>query len=387
MEIGITGFGIMGPGFNNSDQFRDILFNKSFVLKKENIFGKYTYLGRVLEEDIDISSYPKEFSHLPKTAKMLLHTAREAIKMANIELSKHRTAVLVGSSGGTISEIIKLNDKKDRSPYTIGNMNNYSLSSSLSAAFGLNGMSFTLNNSCTSGMDAIHLAKILLESNQVDVCLVGATDSTLESLILGGFSDLRLLQLWREEGFPHGPFSKGKGFMISEGAGVLVLERADIPDREPSCIYGKITRSLLTQDGLSAYRSDPLGKQLKCAIDYCIFENFPTYINSQALGIKRIDELEAKLYRQKFKSTNIPITSIKGMVGHSMGAIGLFQIVSALISIRDNFIPPTLFCDTEQHPGVPIVTDVIFQLVEKVLITSQGYGGSNNCLMIEKGKS
>jgi 3-oxoacyl-(acyl-carrier-protein) synthase len=384
-NVVITGYGIIGPGIFDTVQFKDILLHKKNVLKKEEIHGRQLYIGRVTENDLAIDGLLSFSKRLPKTAKMLLHAAREAVSMSGTIPDGLRVGVIVGSSGGTISDILytSLNGKKN--PFVIGNMSAYTLASTLCTAFHLNGLSYTLNNSCTSALDAVNLARMLIDSGQLDICLASGTDSTLEEVVLEGFSSLHVLGD-AENHNSSGPFSGGKGFSMSEGAGVLVMERKEVAKKRGAVFRGEIGLSMTNQDAVSPYKSDPSGLKLREAVDHCLLEGMPTYINSQALGISQNDWLESNIYKEKFASEKIPITSIKGMVGHAMGASGMFQLISSLISIENQFIPAVIGYEQKSIDGLLVVEETRKEDIERVLITSQGYGGINSCMMVKRGE-
>jgi 3-oxoacyl-(acyl-carrier-protein) synthase len=383
-NVVITGYGIIGPGMSDTDQFKDILLHKRNVLKKEEIHRRQLYIGRVSENDLIFDGLLSFSKRLPKTAKMLLHAASEAVAMSELPREGLRVGVVVGSSGGAISDILTSANGKNH-PFAIGNMNAYTLASSICAAFHINGLSYTLNNSCTSALDAVNLAKMLIDSGQLDICLAGGADSTLEDVVFEGFSRLHVLGS-ADESCTCGPFSGGKGFSMSEAAGVLVMERKEVAKRRGGVIRGEIGLAMTNQDAVSPYKSDSSGIKLREAVDHCLLEGMPTYINSQALGISQNDQLESDIYKEKFLNENIPITSIKGMVGHAMGASGMFQLISSLISIESQFIPPVIGYGQKSIDGLLVVKETRNEDVERVLITSQGYGGINSCMMVNKGE-
>ncbi|WP_400242928.1 beta-ketoacyl synthase N-terminal-like domain-containing protein [Niallia sp. JL1B1071] len=388
MKSVITGMGIIGPGFSNINEYVNVLENTTCMLKQESYEGVYIYTGRVRKEQINQLDRKRE--KMSKPIQMILQACIEAIDSANIRMRDYRTAVIVGSSGGGIAEIsnaaITLEKGGRISPYTLGNMNANSLSSSISSYFHLNGMSLSLANSCTSGIDALHLAKILIESNQVDVCIVGASEATICDTVLKGFLPLQSLQTGDKELPMYGPFSGGKGFSMSEGAGVLIVEKEPTALQRNVPILGVVEATSIYQDAVSPYQSDSTGAIMKQAVADCLKGKMPTYINSQALGIMENDHIEVGVYQGLFEESKIPITSIKGLVGHAMGTSPIFQIVSALISLRKNFIPATISPEiNDYYLQYPIVKSVMKQKIDRVLITAHGYGGNNGCAMIAKG--
>lgn len=164
------------------------------------------------------------------------------------------------------------------------------------------------------------------------------------------------------------------------------MESEQIAIQRNASILGIVEETSVTQDAISPYQSDSTGLLMEKAVAECIKENMPTYINSQALGIMENDHIEVGVYKQFFANSNIPITSIKGTVGHPMGVAPLFQIIASLISISKSFIPPTISEEiNDYYHDYPIVTSVMEQDVDRVLITAHGYGGNNGCAMIAKG--
>lgn len=383
MGVVVTGMGLIGPNITSIKDFSNILKDKKTILNREEFNGVHIFTGRVNENDIS-HSYLKA-SKLPKSAQMLLHATDRAIEMAQIQPRDYATAIIVGSSGGVITEVFnhstKLNKGKRMSPYAIGNMNGHTLANCLSTSLQIEGPAFSLANSCTSSLDAIHMAKILLQANEVDMCIVGGVDSTINDLVLAGFWPLRILQTG--ETFM-GPFSAGEGFAMSEGAGVLVLESEEVAVKRKKEIIGYLTESSMFQSAYSSYIADPGGRAMVNAVERTIKKGMPTYINSQALGAQANDDIEAMVYGEFFVDKGVPITSIKGNVGHAMGASGMFQVMAGLISIQEQFIPPTIRVDVGKYEQLLIVDEVIHGPVEQVLVTSQGYGGNNHAALFSK---
>lgn len=382
----ITGMGIIGPGFSNLSQYLEVLKTKETMLQKEVYEGHNLYVGRVKAGEIKY--YHKRASIYPRSVQMLLHACQEAVMMANVNIRDFKVAVIIGSSTGVVSDVFTEAAKMDRrnrvSPFAIGNINANTLSTSINAAFSINGLSYTLANSCTSGMDAVHLARIMLQANEADICIVGGSDAPICDPVLKGFLPLKILQTGAQSDPMFGPFS-GKGFSLSEGAGVLIVEREDIAKQRSARIFSTIKKTTMTQDAVSPYLSDNLGTEMLRAVDECIEGELPSYISSQALGIVENDSIEASIYEKRFLPHGIPITSIKGAVGHAMGASPLFQIISGVLSINEQFIPPTIREGVSAFQHLPIHSRLQNQLVESVLVTSHGYGGNNGCAFISKG--
>ncbi|MGJ7910791.1 beta-ketoacyl synthase N-terminal-like domain-containing protein [Neobacillus sp. LXY-1] len=388
MKVLITGYGIKAPKIQSVSDFKDVLEHGKIILEMiEFNHGLQLVCGKI---DADLTALcPKVLKRYPRTAQMVIGAAHDAIKMAHLinRLQDKRVGVIIGTSGGNITEVekwsVKLQKNNQISPLSIGNMNANALSTAVSSFFDLHGMSLTLCNSCTASTDAINLGKTLIEAGQFDICIVGGVESTLTDVVVQGFSKLRLTSRETDPAVAGGPFSDDSGFVLSEGAGVLVLESEHSAQSRNVIAKGWLEGAYMNQDGISIYHSDSSGARMIEALRQCLNGQVPDYINSQALGIKENDTVETIVHRTLF-GHSVPITSIKGMTGHYLGATGAIQAISSLISIEHQFIPPTIKWNLTNYPDLPIVTETKYEEVNKVAITSHGYGGNNSCILLSK---
>jgi 3-oxoacyl-(acyl-carrier-protein) synthase len=389
LKVFITGYGIKAPKVESVSDFKDVLESGKVISKIVEFKNGLQLVCGVIEEDLTVLA-PRVLTRYPRTAQMAIAAAFEAIKMAGLTntIKDKKVGVIIGSSGGNIAEVekfsLRLGQTNQISPFGIGNMNTNSLSTSVSSFFELNGTSLTLSNSCTASTDAINLGKTLIESGQFDICIVGGVESTLTDVVVQGFSKLRLTAKDLDPKVAGGPFSDDKGFVLSEGAGVLVLESEHSAKSRNVPINGWIEGAYMNQDGISIYHSDSSGSRMLEAMEQCLNGQVPTYVNSQALGIKENDRVEAFVHKTLFGNA-VPITSIKGMTGHFLGATGVIQAIASLISLENNFIPATIKSNLKNYPDLPIVTRTKYnEEVNKVAITSHGYGGNNSCILLSK---
>lgn len=388
MKVFITGYGIKAPKIQSVSDFKHVLESGKVISEIVEFKNGLQLVCGVIEEDLTVLA-PKVLKRYPRTAQMAIAAAFDAIKMADLTntIKDKKVGVIIGTSGGNIAEVekfsLRLSQTNQISPFGIGNMNTNSLSTSVSSFFELNGMSLTLSNSCTASTDAINLGKTLIEAGQFDICIVGGVESTLTDVVVQGFSKLRLTAKDLDPAVAGGPFSDDKGFVLSEGAGVLVLESEQSAQSRNVNIKGWVEGAFMNQDGLSIYHSDSSGAKMLEAMQHCLNGQVPTYVNSQALGIKENDGIEAFVHQMLF-GNSVPITSIKGMTGHFLGATGAIQAIASLISLEHNFIPAAIKSNPEHYLDLPIVTELKYNDVNKVAITSHGYGGNNSCLLFSK---
>ena len=171
------------------------------------------------------------------------------------------------------------------------------------------------------------------------------------------------------------------GFVLAEGAGVIVLERRQSAQARGQKIYGKIERVISRNEGQKLLSSDITGRHMLEVFQEAVGNTKPSYVNSQALGIETNDQIERFILMETF-GLDVPITSIKGMIGHTFGAMGAMQIISSLLSMEYGFIPPTIKTKGNGFEDVPIVYETRHQAVESVCITTHGSSGNNACLLL-----
>ena len=258
----------------------------------------------------------------------------------------------------------------------------HTLSSSVAEAIGSCGTAFTVSTGCSASIDAVLIGKHLLETGSVDACIVGGTDAPLGQWTINGFKKLRALSTETSIDQAGVPFStKHRGFVLSEGAGVMVLERRQSAQARKQKIYGKIERVISRNEGQKLLSSDITGRHMLDVFQETVGHIRPSYVNSQALGIELNDQIERLILKETFGS-EVPITSIKGMIGHTFGAMGAMQIISSLLSMEYGFIPPTTKTSGDGFEDVPIVYETRHQAVESVCITTHGSSGNNACLLL-----
>ena len=326
----------------------------------------------------------------PKVARLSLLAAVEAVEMAGLRgmLQSSRVAVIIGTSTGGLIDIEKgaafssTGNSTQFPPLSAGLSNFHSGSAAITAHFGLHGLTMTLTNGCTASTDAIVMGKLLLETGQADICIVGGAEAPITPFAI--YSFYKSNEKDGEVEAYGRPFQADcDGFVFSEGAAVLILERETDALQRETAVHGVVAKGSSNNDGLSIYKSDPSGTWMSEAMRELLEGHTPTYVNSQALGLDANDNVEREVHRQLFDDS-VPITSIKGMIGHPFGAAGAMQAISALISIEHNFIPPTIRSTGQGFEDLPIVFETMHKDVDSVAITSHGFGGNNSCLLISK---
>ena len=385
-DIVITGYGIKAPGICDKSSFLEVLkkgiCTQSLLTDPQ---GKPIVAGMIHDDFIEING--KNFKRHSRSTRMAIAATLDAIDMSNLfSYEPHRIAVIMGTSVGAIQEIedsseIAFNLRKF--PIQgVSWVDTHTLSESIAKVVGSCGPSFTLSTGCTASIDATLMGKLLLESGSVDACIVGGTDAPLGKWTINGFKKLKSLSTEtciQEAGVPFS--NEHNGFVLAEGAGVLVLERKQAAQARGQKILGKIERVVSRNEAQGILRSDTSGKHMLNVFQDAVGENKPCYVNSQALGIGTNDEIERFILKESF-GDKVPITSIKGMTGHAFGAMGAIQMISSLLSMEYGFIPPTIKSTGHGFEDVPIVYETRHQEVDSVCITTHGYSGNNACLLL-----
>jgi 3-oxoacyl-(acyl-carrier-protein) synthase len=391
-RIVITGYGVKVPGGKNVSEFKQTLETGFCALETVNDLtpkGQPLTIGAIHDEIEELSD--KQYRYLPRISKLAIGSAIEAVKMSKIkEFDSNRTGVFYGTGlGGTLGyeETISDNGRKSFSElpiYICGLVNYHSLASSISSYFNLHGITKTLSTGCTSSMESLQDAIMYIKSNQIDVAIVGGSDSANCKTTVYGFGKFKTIPINKSIEESGIAFSKhSKGFVLAEGAGTLIVERESHALKRGATIYGVIDEIFSNNDSATINGADPEGKLMMECLSQVLKGRIPDYVNSQALGLQANDIVERNISKQLF-SHNVPYTSIKSMIGHALGASGIIQVISSLISFTDNFISGTIRTDKAGFEEVNLIQNTYYQNVNEIAITTHGYGGNNACTYLLK---
>ncbi|KAA0955525.1 beta-ketoacyl synthase [Sporosarcina sp. ANT_H38] len=387
-DIVITGYGIKAPGVCDKISFLNVLDKgicTQSIIKNESQPHTTIVAGLIEEDFLEING--KNYKRYPRFVRMAIAAAMDASNMSNLDYFKpQRVAVIIGTSAGAILEIEQYStdffDFKKTPIQGVSFADSHTVSGSIAEAIGSCGPAFTLTTGCTASIDAVLMGKLLLENGTVDACIVGGTDAPLGQWTINGFKKIRSLSTETSIDQAGVPFStKHRGFVLAEGAGVIVLERRQSAQAREQKIYGEIERVISRNEGQKLLGYDETGRHMLRVFQEAVGNTKPSYVNSQALGIQTNDQIERFILMETF-GTDVPITSIKGMIGHTFGAMGAMQIISSLLSMEYGFIPPTIKTKGNGFEDVPIVYETRHQTVESVCITSHGSSGNNACLLL-----
>lgn len=392
-NIVATGVGVIAPNINNIDRFLEVLQKGENVLHQSNKSmpeEKTTILGEITE-GLEEYLNKKEYRKYSKAMLLGIVAAKEAVQRSNIDLSLYKTGLFVGTSIGSIGEpdfeksVVESKESYKNIVNHFANLtNHHCIATVIGKELELNGVFKTISTGCTSSLEALEIAMLYLETGKIDVAVVGGVDSSINLFTSVSFMKNRALPVNQDVDTGAVPFDeRSKGFSISEAAGFLVIEREEIAKDRNAQILGEIEKVLSNNDGIGIYQNDFEGEQLIKIIKEVVQERTPDYVNSQALGLSVNDKIEKKGSEIVFNH-KVPYTSIKSMIGNPFGSVGALQLISALLSIKHSFIPPTIKTTQKGYEEMNINTVTTYKEINEILITNHGHGGNNAVAYLKK---
>ena len=265
----------------------------------------------------------------------------------------------------------------------LGTLN--ALSGQVSIQFNAQGPNLSVATACSSGNQAISLAYDAIAMNRADVMIAGASESPTSPLMYTGFEFLRVMAP-HEEGCH--PFSRDRsGFVIGEGAGILILESLEHALARNAPIYGEIAGFSMSCDAhhmvIPYAEGDHVAASMRKALETSRLSIHEVdYINAHGTGTKSGDLAEALGIKKCFgaEAAGIPVSSIKGAIGHTMGASGAIEAVVCMLALRDQTIPPTV---NFSEPDPELQLDFVLEggrpcELNVLLSNSFGFGGNNS---------
>jgi 3-oxoacyl-[acyl-carrier-protein] synthase II len=268
-----------------------------------------------------------------------------------------------------------------------------SASGSISIQYGLCGPNTAVSTACASAAHAIADALRAIQYDQADVMLAGGAEAGITPMGTGGFIQARALSERNDD--PQGasrPFDKDRdGFVLAEGAGVLVLEEYEHARRRDARIYAELLGAGNTADAHHITAPHPCGTGAAMAMraalrDARLEPEQVDYINAHGTSTQLGDEAETKAIKDVFgdRAYRVPVSSTKSMVGHLLGASGAVELIACVLSIRHGVVHPTINYRTPD-PGCDLdyVPNEARQVkVRRALSNSFGFGGHNCCLLV-----
>lgn len=406
-RVVVTGMGVISPiGINVEDYWNNLKKGVSGIDSISSIdTSKYNVHVAGEVKDFNVENYmdKREARKLDRFSQFAVVAAKESLADSKINIEEEdpfKVGVIVGSGIGgfiTLGNEFKKNEGRESlrvSPFFIPMIISNMASGHIAINIGAKGPCYSVTTACATGTNAIGEAYRYIKEGKCDVMLCGGTEAPITPIAVAGFSALKALSTNTDATRASIPFDKERGgFVMGEGAGVLVIESLEHAIKRNADIYAEIVGYGTTCDAYHITAPDPEGLAAIKAMEEALkdaeigYTNI-NYINAHGTGTYYNDKIETLAIKEVFKEKayNIPISSTKSMTGHLLGAAGAVEAIACVKTLQDNYIHPTIGlkvkdeeCDLDYVPNEGRASEVNY-----ALSNSLGFGGHNAVLIFKK---
>lgn len=406
-RVVITGIGAITPIGNNKEEFWNGIKDKKCGIDDITLFDTTTFKTKFAAEvkNYDPLNYfdAKQAKRLDRVSQFAIIAAREAYKDSGIteeNTDLEKVGIFVSSGIGgliTIQNQCETNMSKGNNrispmfiPMSIANMP----AGNISMELGLKGESISIVTACASSTHSIGEAYRNIKAGYEDVILAGGAEAAICQVGIGGFENMKALTHATEKNRASIPFDKKRsGFVMGEGAGILVLEELEHAKARRAKIYAEVVGYGATSDAYHITSPDPEGKGAANAMkramnDAKVEAKDIDYINAHGTSTHLNDLTETQAVKLAFgdASKDVKMSSTKGNTGHLLGAAGAIEAIVITKAIEENVIPPTInYKEKDEECDLNIVpNNEINQEVKFAMSNSLGFGGHNASIIFKK---
>ncbi|MDP2924310.1 MAG: beta-ketoacyl-ACP synthase II [Candidatus Omnitrophota bacterium] len=409
-RVAVTGYGVVSPVGVGIPSFWDALTKGKSGVGKITQFNAERFDSKIAGEikDFVLPSFvlPKDIKRTPRFAQFALKAAEEALKTSGLDLANinpYRIGVIIGSGIGSLQIVESecftyLQKGPDRiSPFLIPTLITNEAAGAVAMYFKLKGINFCTVTACASGAHGIGEAYAAIKQGRADVIVCGGTEASVAAMGVGGFCALKALSKRNNEPERASrPFDRDRdGFVMAEGAGIVVLEDLEHAKKRGAHILAEFAGYGATCDAYHITAPDPTGEGAVKAMEFALEEAGVTideniYINAHGTSTELNDKVETLAIKKVFGSfaKKVHISSTKSMTGHMLGAAGAVEFIACCLSIKHKVIHPTINyenpdpdCDLDYTPNKAIESKI-----KVALSNSLGFGGHNATLLIKEFK-
>lgn len=413
-RVVITGVGVTAPGALGTKDFWRLISDGRTATRRISLFDPSPFRSQVAAEvdfDPELAGLgPQEVRRMDRAAQFAVVTAREAVHDSGLDftaLDPVRTGVTIGSAVGattgldqeyrTVSDGGRLDLVDHR--YAVPHLYNFLVPSSFATevawAVGAEGPGTVVSTGCTSGLDAVGHAAGVIRDGLADVMVAGATDAPISPITVACFDAIKATTPRNDDpGHASRPFDSSRnGFVLGEGAAVFVLEELTAARRRGAHIYAEVAGYATRSNAFHMTGLRPDGKEMAEAIRVALDEarldaEDIDYINAHGSGTKQNDRHETAAFKRSLgeHAYRTPVSSIKSMVGHSLGAIGSIEVAASVLAMEHHVVPPTANlhnpdpeCDLDY---VPLTARD--RRTDAVLSVGSGFGGFQSAVVLAR---
>ncbi|MFI6444646.1 beta-ketoacyl-[acyl-carrier-protein] synthase family protein [Kitasatospora sp. NPDC050543] len=413
-RVAVTGIGVVAPGGVGVPAFWDLLTSGRTATRGITLFNPEGFRSRIAAEcDFDPAEHglgPAEIQAADRYVQFAQVAAAEAVRDSGLDLQAEdpwRVGVSLGtavggttrlehdyalvSAGGARWDV----DHHKAEPQLHRAFAPSTLASAVAERTGARGPVQTVSTGCTSGLDAIGYAFHAVEDGRADICIAGASDSPISPITVACFDAIKATSENNDDpAHASRPFDAHRdGFVLGEGGAVLVLEELEHARRRGARIYGEIGGFATFGNAYHMTGLTQEGREMSEAIDQALAHarvnsDDIDYVNAHGSGTKQNDRHETAAVKRSLgaHAYRTPMSSIKSMVGHSLGAIGAIEVVACTLALAHGVVPPTANyetpdpeCDLDYVPRtareVPLRT---------VLSVGSGFGGFQSAVVLSR---
>lgn len=408
-RVVVTGLGVVSPVGSKIDTFWSNLVNGKNGIDYITYFDTTNYKVKIAAEvkGFNASDYfeRSEARKMDLFSQYAVAAADQAVRDSGLEADKvdgTRFGVYVGSGIGGIKtfyeETLKLvqNGPRRVSPFFVPMMISNMASGLIAIRYGAKGPCLPVVTACATGTHAIGEAYRNILHGYSDIIIAGGSEAAITELAIAGFINCMALSTTNDPNYSSIPFDLNRnGFVMGEGAGMLILEEYEHAVKRGAKIYAEVKGYANTCDAYHITAPDPETEMpalaIKSAAEQCgIGRNdlSKVYVNAHGTGTPLNDKCETMAFKKAFGegAYELSISSTKSMTGHMLGAAGAVEAIVSVLALRDGVIPPTINlkakdpdCDLDYTPNQSVRKGLKY-----ALSTSLGFGGHNACIAFER---
>jgi 3-oxoacyl-[acyl-carrier-protein] synthase II len=403
----VTGIGVLTSIGCSRDEFWSALVQGKSGITRIQSFDPAGHKSQVGSEVLNYNPENyfdrKESRKMARVSQLASSAAIEAVKDAGLDLDnedRDRIGCVIGSAAG---DMTNLEDQHIRflkmgagsvNPMTVPRVIANMPACNAAMVLGIHGPNLGVSAACTTGTHAIGIALGLLRGGMADVILAGGTESTMTGFVLDAYANMGVLSSACNENPEKAsrPFDLTRdGFVMGEGACVLVLETLEHAEKRKAKPLAFLSGFGMTSDAYGIAAPEPDGifaaKAMQLAVkNACLNPEDIGYINAHGTSTKVNDKTETLAIKKAFGELNIPVSSIKSMIGHTLGAAGAIEAAATVLAIHHGILPPTINygikdpdCDLDVIPNLARTVNI-----GAAISNSFGFGGQNGVLVFTR---
>ncbi|EFL20060.1 beta-ketoacyl-[acyl-carrier-protein] synthase family protein [Streptomyces sp. C] len=413
-RVVITGIGVLAPGGIGVREFWELLCSGRTATREITHFDASGFRSRVAAEADFLPELhgltQDEIRRMDRAAQFAVVAAREAVEDSGLDpagFDPYRTGVSIGTGVGAVSSLDKayraasLDGRLQAVDHTRApqHLHDHFVPSSFATevawTVGAEGPVTVVSSGCTAGIDSVAHAVDLIREGAADVMVTGATDAPITPLTLACFDAIKATTTLNDDPERASrPFdATRKGFVLGEGAAVFVLEELEAARARGARVYAEVAGYASRSSAFHMTGLRPDGRELAEAVTVALDEAHlgPAdldYVNAHGSGTKQNDAHETAAYRLALgpHAYRVPVSSIKSMIGHSLGSVGALEIAASVLAMEHHVVPPTANlrtrdpdCDLDY---VPVVARE--HRTDAVLTVGSGFGGFQSAMVLAR---